>query len=1000
MPASEQLNYWIAESGSWQSFIDFHLPDDARAKYRFYPRYDDFYLSLMSRAIELLKDKENLENNEELLSVAKGLEIFSLKEKRKYFKGINYSNNALFAAGLYYLANYSASAWILAKIYPSRDYNDIDEFVSNFLKRKLNTKNELDSFLSNFLQTGDLIFLENLLTEIYERKEKSFDEDVEIYYSFVLAEALLLKFRNDNIWNDLLRENNNREHWKEYVLRSIRKKVPIWSFFPSQKLAIEKGLLRGMTCSLQMPTSSGKTAISELLIFDEHQKNPECKILYLAPFRALASELKQSLAVNLGLLGIKSKTIYGGDLPTVEEKSSILEVNLLIATPEKFMAVENVFPGIDKEFTTIICDEGHLLDDDSRGLSYELLLSRLKEDTGINRRFVFISAIIPNIAVVNSWLGGSEETVISSNYRPTELEYGFLREMETGSGYYLDVNPFEDKPQNYQLYKYLYGDDLTFINPKTGRENRIKSKKGISVAAALKATQSGTVILFAPHKRGNTGVEGLASEAILQLSNNAEISSAEHTSEESLNYQRNLIEYFNIVFGSDYLLTECSRYGFLFHHGDFPQNIREIIEDALRSEHIRFAICTNTLAEGVNLPIKTIVLHSTRRFNPNVVGKYEQIKIRDLKNLVGRAGRAGKETRGLVIIPHTENINIIRDLVLNRNIEDVKGQLYNIVNLITEYLKHLRQPISSEILDSLGDQFQELLDSIDESMIDLLAEEVEINNLKKIVNELVGRTLSFYQANEEEKNTLSKIFEIRTERLLPVIERGDFKTLKNSGTNIRLFDEIKSYFDFDNEIWLEDFEPLDQKWLLYILDNGIFKLPKITSELETFNNYNRCDLNFHDVKLGIQLWMRGNWFEEICNNLNIQTYQALGLVNSLIGFNIISAISTVIRVRELIFPDVTFPKNIANWTSFLQYGIDSQIELDIIEIGLTERISVLALAKHLKSIEYSHTDYQTLKTYLFNNKNELLAQMQKVLPAISFDKTKSFFGRLDIRNIL
>ena len=55
MPASKQLNTWVAESGSWQSYIDFKLPEDIRAQYDFLPQYGNFYLSLMSRAIELLK---------------------------------------------------------------------------------------------------------------------------------------------------------------------------------------------------------------------------------------------------------------------------------------------------------------------------------------------------------------------------------------------------------------------------------------------------------------------------------------------------------------------------------------------------------------------------------------------------------------------------------------------------------------------------------------------------------------------------------------------------------------------------------------------------------------------------------------------------------------------------------------------------------------------------------------------------------------------------------
>lgn len=145
--------------------------------------------------------------------------------------------------------------------------------------------------------------------------------------------------------------------------------------------------------------------------------------------------------------------------------------------------------------------------------------------------------------------------------------------------------------------------------------------------------------------------------------------------------------------------------------------------------------------------------------------------------------------------------------------------------------------------------------------------------------------------------------------------------------------------------------------------------------------------------------MKGFWFEGICNELKIQTFQSLGLVNSLIGFNIISAISAVIRIRELMFSDIQIPQKIANWTSFLQYGVDSQLKLDIIEIGLTERISVLGLAEYLEFIGYSHADYKTLRIYLLENEKQLLDNMQKVLPSIAFDKTRNFFRRLRIKNI-
>lgn len=997
MAASSQLYTWIAESGSWQSYIDFRLPEEERARYDFLPQYDDFYLSLMTRAVELLKQDISNEKIDDYLSVAKGLEIFSLIEKRNQFVGISQSDNILYASGLYYLSNFPASAYILSKIYPNQAYQRvIDQFITSFLSRDLLGSNELTLILKRFLENGHIRLLIRLRRFITSRKAESFYLDIDEYFSHLLAETIITKFIDDNIWNDLLKENPNPEHWRDYVIRNIEKKVPVWSFFPSQKLAIQKGILRGNTCSLQMPTSSGKTSISELIIYDEFKKNPECKILYLAPYRALASELKQSLAVSLGALGVKSKTIYGGNLPTVEERTSISEVNLLISTPEKFMAIEDIFPGISEIFTTIICDEGHLLDDDSRGLSYELLLSRLKKTNGSHRRFIFVSAIIPNISTVNEWLGGTDESLISSNYRPTELEYAFLRKMEQASGYYLDVNPHKKRPYNYQLYKYLFGEELK-IPITRKRSEKIKSKKGLSVAVSLKATGSGTVALFAPHKRGDTGVEGLASESLKQLKAKDSSLLAKFSPDGHLN---NLTEYFKKVFGTDYLLTQCASIGVLFHHGDFPQNVREIIEDSLRENKIRFVICTNTLAEGVNLPIKTMVLHSTKRYDPYAIGRFSPLKIRDLKNLVGRAGRAGKETKGLVIIPHEDDFDRVNDLIYERNVEPVNGQLYNIVRIITNFLTRQQLQINAEILDSLSEQLQELLDNVDISLIDLLAEEIDPEKLENIVSELVSETLSYFQANEQERETLRTIFGFRANKLRPIIEGGRFRVLKNSGTNTRLFEEITNHFDFENTVWSDEIEPLNRKWLRYILDEGVFKLPRFEINLKEFNEQNGCEIDSELVKKAISLWMKGSWFPEIQEALGLKMHQVLRLINSFLSFNIQSVVSSTIRLKELTTEDYVLPVTIANWPSYLQHGVRTQLALDLIEMGLIDRVAVLEVEKFLGQIDYAHNDYKDLKAFLLTNGTEIIEIVRPNIPTISYNKLRSFNNSLYLRNIM
>ena len=371
------LKRWIAQSESWQAFIDLHIPKEEQALYHFLSRYDDFYISLMNHCIDILNTSIQSLNKEDTLLIAKGMEIFSLKDKRENFQDIDIKNNMLFAAGLYYLADYTASAIILSSLYTNYD-SVIEEFISNILRKSLKQQNKFTQELWHYFETGDSDILDKILIEVSNLNRDSFYTDIDLYISSLLAKKIIEKLKYDNIWTDLLEINNNKEHWKQYIIHCINKKTAIINFFPSQRLAIKKGIFNEETTSLQMPTSAGKTFLSEIIIYNQIKNSPLSKILYLTPFRALAAELKRTLGKQLKSLGITTTIIYGGNLPNIEERNDINSSSVLISTPEKYIAIQNILPNLDDDYSTIICDEGHLLDDSSRGPEYELLLSRLK----------------------------------------------------------------------------------------------------------------------------------------------------------------------------------------------------------------------------------------------------------------------------------------------------------------------------------------------------------------------------------------------------------------------------------------------------------------------------------------------------------------------------------------------------------------------------------------------------------------------------------------------
>ncbi|NUM71516.1 MAG: DEAD/DEAH box helicase, partial [Ignavibacteriaceae bacterium] len=94
--------------------------------------------------------------------------------------------------------------------------------------------------------------------------------------------------------------------------------------------------------------------------------------------------------------------------------------------------------------------------------------------------------------------------------------------------------------------------------------------------------------------------------------------------------------------GADAPTSQSAAHGIFSHHGNTPHGIRLAVEHAMREDLVRFVVCTSTLAQGVNLPIRYLI----------VTGVYqgmERIKVRDFHNLIGRSGRAGMYTEGSIL---------------------------------------------------------------------------------------------------------------------------------------------------------------------------------------------------------------------------------------------------------------------------------------------------------------------------------------------------------------
>jgi len=777
----------MAQMESWEAAAEFGIPEYSWVEYQVLRRSDDLYIACLSSIFDALRLQQKEERESALADIAKILVIYSRSAAARYLSGVEKRLNQLYSASLFYLAGFPATATLLSRpLEPIKDALEEEAFLHGFLGRQLNEARLMEGMLlESFRDDSIRSSLDNLYTILEDQKNLGLREEPRKFIAAKLTLSCLERFAETNVW-DILRQyaaHYTTELWQPFL--SSTRAFPLWELLPSQLTAIRAGILGDddETFSLQMPTSAGKTELCELLIYHE-VKARNRRVLFLVPFRALAAEIRDGMSQRLSDAGVRVIASHGGNIPTRSETITVENADVLIIIPEKFTALSQVVPGLGNRYQTIICDEGHLIDDDTRGLQYELLLTKLRGTEDAPRKLVFISAILPNVNEIHEWLGGQTDRLAHSDYRPVETDYAFLsRQPRQSHSWQLDVNPIYARPRSYFLLRFLVQDDFRYLNKETGRLKLIagwNSYVSLACAAALKARRNGSVALFTT-SRGDQGIRGLAHKLITLCEFNALVAQNSPQLSDQLPL---LVEFVEFILGSEYLLTRLVKFGVGFHHGMLPQELRREMEESIQNGIISILICTTTLAEGVNLPIRTLVVHTVRRYN-STEQRWDYLHNRSIKNIIGRAGRAGKETRGRVLFINDTEQNKLKEVLRDQAMESAHGALYRLVVAINDYVVRVGINLNNDIIDRQTDpKFLSLIDSIDFTLLDLIPADTPQEQINHHIDELLARTLAKRYCNTEVLRTcLETVFRLRVEKLQQSVTQNTWPILRKTGSS-------------------------------------------------------------------------------------------------------------------------------------------------------------------------------------------------------------------------
>lgn len=952
-----KLKKWIIDTVEADMRSSYRRAQALPFEYEFMDRYADFYVNMLTRMFNILNGEYSESYDEdrqkrELLNLVHGLEIFNERWRKSDFVGVNRNDNALYVAVIYYLCNYEAvAAMYIRECRLENLRTDAARMIFYIISGGECRGNEIENHgIKAWLTKGDNAELSKFKALLEERAEQMTYDNADDFFDSQLLLHVLNKFQEDNIRKDLYTFDNTVS-WNHYLKYTFRKHI--FSFLPSQREALHKGLLSyNRSFSLRMPTSAGKSYITELLIYQELQKTPNAKILYLAPLRSLGHELREKYKSISSQLGFTYRSLYGGSSMTGTE-AILAEADLFITTPETFMSLEGSIDDILRQFTLVICDEGQLIESAGRGLDYEMLLSRLRKQEHV--RFLFISAIIPNIGDINTWLGGTVGEVGESNYRPCTIRFGVASTDKTS----ITLHVYEN------VNKKSLFDFTSFVNKDESKGFKLDTQKNRACLMAMKSLDAGSVMLYSTFKKKEYNASCYKyGECIANIIQKGKLPSPRSFLNTN---QRNLLdllcEFTEYNFGTDYYETNFMKEGFAVHTGSLPQEMREIVETGYEKGALRMIICNSTLAEGVNFPIRTLVLGDIR--HPSGKGWMER---EVLMNVIGRVGRAGRETYGFVICAD-KAWWFVKEAASGENLKYAKGMLNDIAFEILKVERRLQRQLTDDEVNYMLSE-SGLVESIDKM---LMLSTDDFTTDEDVSLDVSSSSLSYHLGNDKHKKQITRIFSVRNS-YLHGLANNNIQMYKDTLISPIVQTTLQDVISDDCGLSTLSTEDLSS-------DEWIEKIISLTSSLMQIDDKKK-------IKTLMSCWMEGLRYVEIADKMRLPIDDVVDLVEWLRRDFLLTS-KSILRYISIRFNIQN--ETIVDWAYLVEKGLNSKMQILMMQKGLSDRSVLHAIDKLVFHNIRMTENKNVLHSFLRKRKDEVVYALAKEgLPALSLKHVKEY----------
>lgn len=613
---------------------------------------------------------------------------------------------------------------------------------------------------------------------------------------------------------------------------------------------------------------------------------------------------------------------------------------------------------------------------------------------------------------IGEWLNGTPHVIDGTTLIPTLRSVGFASWQDTlGRIEYVD----SEDPDISEFFVPRVIECIELEKKVKERRVRYFPEKndgmGIALYLGIKLVKNGSIAIFCGTKPIVTSICAKAAEFIERgipfklpkdFSDNIEVERLHYLHVENLGQQASA--------------SMSAKHGIFSHHGNTPHGIRLAVEHAMRDDLVKFVVCTSTLAQGVNLPIRYLIVTS-------VYQGRERIKVRDFHNLIGRTGRSGMHTEGSILFADTsiydtrnsmkENWrwNGVKELLNPANSEQCVSSLLKLTPLIIhntrncplkldtlsfarayiggwesldEFIKETAEEYGTigftfEVVKEQVEFFSQAISSIEGFLLsnwDTTGNELSDAS----ITDLAEQTLAYFLADEEQRKQIHELFMLLAkniaENITDIDRRKSFgKTLYgvNDSKMIEqwVHDNAGALLNTQNEDELidiawelisahvhhKDFSKFDKKDILKeIIKNWISGFP--FHELFQIAEQNDC-------KIGMGKRPRHVTIDHIVNICeNGIAYDAALLASAVCEFvGTLDQDGTDGLVNRL----QLFQKQI-------KYGLPTETSIVLYELGFSDRVISQDIAE---SLSLSATQKKKLVKVLKQNRTEAMSVMEK-----------------------